>query len=222
MVLYTPITMRGKTAPPASRAGLLPLLLGVVCALSLAGCALTRPTVVGSAPGFDGFPLEPTVPPIWVEAVLHPGAESVLGADLTEDDVLPLAVRVGLVGDEAELGGYRLDAATFAPRLVLRDGTVLGVVSAQRLERSQTLRRLFREYALRPGPLRSWLTAHEGLLFFELGDVRVKDHYALTDTGARYREVDLYHSLLAFEVQTPDGPREVCVGVRSTFGRGGR
>lgn len=189
---------------------------------TLASCGLsTQPTVIATPPGFDGFPVESSDAEVWAEAVLYTDHVELLGEDLVEQGVLPLALRVGLVsGDVGRL--VRLSPESFDPRLYLPDGTVLGAVRERRMRSSSAIQRAARDHGLELTLLPAWTAAEEGFLFLELGDVRVERNFALTHRQGHYRELDLFHALLAFVVETDAGPREVRVGLRPGYGRSRR
>ena len=212
--------MRPMRPSPTAR----PLLRLASCLLLAfgAGCA-TRPEVLPVPPAYTGFPVESSDEEIWIEAVLFGQAEEGGEGELIDEDALPVTVRIGTIASSS--GGPEgprawLDPTSLQPRLILSDGTVLGPVSADRLERNRTLRRAHREEGLALGDLTTWTRSERGLLLFELSNVRAAEHFALTRSRHRYQELDLYHALLVLRVETTEGPRDVRVGLRPGFGLG--
>lgn len=209
--------MRRRPPAPTRRAALLSLGLGLL----LASCALpSRPRVVGSPRGFHGFPTESTDRAVWAEAVLPVERGPVLVDDLARRRVLPILLRVGLVGRDAP-EALRIDPDTFRPRLYLSDGTVLRWIPPEEAERDARLRSLAARKGFSMTLLGPWEESRRGLLFFDLGKVRAREHFALVKHGEFYRELDLHHALLAFQVEGNAGAREVRLGVSSETERGG-
>ncbi|HED65945.1 MAG TPA: hypothetical protein ENJ09_10365 [Planctomycetes bacterium] len=207
---------KGRSARAGTR--LAALLLGASTALA---CALpSRPAVVGTPRGFRGFPTESTDTAIWAEAVLPVERGPVLVDELAGHRVLPVLLRVGLVSD-SNLDALRIDPETFNPRLYLSDGTVLPWISPEKAVRDSKLRSLAAKKGFAMTLLAPWEETRRGLVFFDLGRVRARDHFALVRHGDVFRELDLYHSLLGFRAEGRDGPHEVRVGIASEYVKGG-
>lgn len=195
----------------------------VLTSLLLVGCShLRQPEVTTTPPGFDGFPVVSSDSSVWAEAVLPREREELFGDDPVDAGLLPIGLRLGAWGDTAEAsapstrglqGTPGTGAVTLDAFLYLSDGTVLraenpaDTLSGEELETALRL-------AVSDDGLPAPGTFREGFLYFALNTVRVEKHYALTYHVEHFREVDLYHSLLVFRVSSPEGPREVRVGLR--------
>jgi hypothetical protein len=171
--------------------------------------------VVASPAGFAGFPTSTTDERLWAEALIWLDAEDVLGSDPIEAGLLPVALRLGVVlAPGAPDAALAVDPDSFTPTLYLQDGTALRPATEERLAEAGLAGAAARQ-GLSPGRLAPWDEAREGLVFFDLGDVRVQRHYALVQHGELYREVDLYRGLLGFRVESNAGTLQVRVGIRS-------
>ena len=196
----------------------------LVGALALGACkgpatgAPPRPTPSASVADdpATGFPDLSTDDAIWVEAVYPTNSGQLLGVDLTARGILPVFVRLGLTG-AASPAGLRLRRDTFDPRLYLHNGMALGWVGPDAMGERWELQRAAGEHTLPLGPLPVGNDALEGFLFFDLGDLRVREHFAVVGRRDARRELDLEKALFSFQVESGEGAREVRVGLRSDY-----
>ncbi len=185
----------------------LPLLLAPL----FTGCStpVRRDAVIGSPPLFPGYPSLARSGAVWAEATFVENHAGRLGEDLTEHRIIPSRVKVGLGGEAS--GAPRLAAGRLDATLYLQDGTPLRHVP---LEDLPTDARRVRERALSLSLLQDWSSAESGYLFFRHDhDVRVQGTHALSGTPRCHRELQLEHSLIAFDVVGDEGVRRLYVGV---------
>ncbi len=187
-------------------------------------CASPARGIVSSPPGFGGFPTRSSDAELWAEAVLYTDHADRLGADLAGARVLPVALRVGTITAPPNAEErFALRPETLDARLFLQDGTVLEWTRPDAVPARGRVRNAATNRGLALSLVPTWENAEEGFLFFTLPPgVDVKSHYALTARNGVYREVDLNHSLLCFRVETPEGTREIKVGVRAEAYGGSR
>ena len=191
-------------------AAALPLALAV-----LSGCASSKGAVVTAPRDFPGYPPRSTDGVLWAEAVFYENHEEVFFADLTDEDVVPIAVQVGLRGRGEDI--LRLSEDDLDAHLYLQDGTALSWVLPDRLKPDgRRARDRVAELGLPLTFLRQWEDAPLGFLFFRFDDdvVTIQDDKALVRHGDSVRELDLAHSVIALHVSGPEGPRELFVGLR--------
>ena len=175
--------------------------------------------VIASPVGFPSYPLESSDHRIWVEASLEIGRSETLGRNFSDQGVLPVAVTIGTL--KKEKTRLHLDPDVINARLYLQDGTTLFWASPSVLQtRNLALRKAVQDHGLPFTLLQPWESADSGYLFFSTDGVRIEKNFALISRGDFYREVNIHNALLELYISTPDGPRVVRVGVRSSLTRG--
>ena len=196
--------------------------LAWILTLALASCRAPLETVVLESPGsMPAFPAHSGDERLWIEADFVANQEDVFGLDLVAYHILPVAVRVGTRPGAAFV---RLEEESFAPRLILEDGTTLervrvedtGIRLARVLDRMRALE-------LPLAPLPAWEEARARFLFFRIEKpVRVRGAYALSRGGEVWRELELADSLLVFQTRDDQGEHTIQVGLRVAHWPGSR
>ena len=153
-----------------------------------------------------------------MEARYYLDQATLMGGDLLEDcDLVPVALRLGVVPTSAEAARLAAVPQDMGLVLLLCDGTILRRVSPEELDvRRRRLERLVRE-GLESGLLPPWENAREGLVYFALPAGARGDSLALTvevpAPGGR-RTLDLRGSLVSFEILLEGERQAVQVGLQ--------
>ncbi len=187
-------------------------------AILSASCAGgSRGEVLSSPQGFPGYPKQAQEGPLWASAVYDTNSREFFDTDFVARGILPVAIQIGVRGDENRLLNARLSGSDIDPHLYLQDGTALPWLPAGQIDTPRkTLKDRITECALEFSLLPAWESAPEGFLFFAFDPKRVEidDTVILSRTGEIERELDLFQSLLGLTVTTEAGPVQIFVGLK--------
>jgi len=191
----------------------------LVLAACLLGCSSIpdpNPDLGGEPEEFNDFEAATGEYSINVEAEFDPGYRKLFGAELLEYGIIAIRLKVKPYGAMAEGGLVRFLPSSWEPRLYLQDGTGLLSMDAEDLkEISEKTYQLAFEARFTPGNLEA--EGEEGFLFFKVPNkqsFRFRDHTITHTRGKTTRAMDLYHSLLSFNVSIDGDSKPMYVGVK--------
>jgi len=196
-------------------------LLPLLVAAGLAGCSST-PSIVASSPGvpsfaFDGFPAQSLEGIVYAQAAFDGDYEETFDADLVAYGIVPIQVTMQLRGEGQDNAQILIKPGRMGARLYLLDGTALPMVPADQVAAAlkEKAARRVRSAAFQGGLLGPEPT--EGTLFFSLhpqNAFRTRGRKVVHMDRGIERELDLAHSLLAFDVTVEDSPTPFFVGIQ--------
>lgn len=187
--------------------------LHLVLFLCCVGCGgSVRGAVAGSPRDFPGYPTQAHRGALWAEATYYTNHDDIFGTDLTRWGILPVALRVGIRGED---DAARRLADEFDPHLYLQDGTPLVWLNAELTEwKNKEVSDRVAEVALTPSLLGAWDASRPRFLFFHFDpEVRLDGTKALSQHAGLFNELDLLQSLLVFTVSSDSGPETLYVGL---------
>ena len=191
----------------------------LVLAACLFGCSsIPDPNPnLGAAPlGFTDFEAVTGEYSISVDAFFEAGYRKEFQAELLQQGIIPIHLKVKPKGELAELGIVRFQSSSWEPRLYLQDGTALLAMNLEEFKQTsvQTYDLAFSKRFI-PGNLEA--EGNSGYLFFRVSPqkaFRFSDHTITHTRGKTTREMDLYHSLLSFNISIDSESRAFYVGVK--------
>ncbi len=193
--------------------------LVLALAACLFGCSSIpdpNPNLGGPPQKFTEFEAATEEYSIAVEAQFDPGYRKLFGAELLERGVIPIHLKVKPHPEMAALGLVRFLSSSWEPRLYLQDGTALLALNIEDMKSfgEKTYAQAL-EHRFVPGNLEA--DGKSGFLFFRVPSKReftFRDH-TITHTRAKsIRQMDLYHSLLSFNISIKSETHPFYVGVK--------
>ncbi len=191
-----------------------------LAALTLGCSSLPEPEYdLGEAPqNFLGFPALSHENMVNAQATFEPEYAEIFDTDLVKRrGVIPVRLQIGLRGEGAEHRNILLNPDQWEITLYLQDGTALRPVDPEELAEMLGKKSApkVRENKFRTGFLGTEGTS--GFVYFQLSpkdEFTVRDRSLIHEKGDTSRGVDLYHSLVGFNVTIDDELHPFYVGIK--------